>query len=63
MKNIKQALSIFYNCKLFGLHEWTCKAQEGIKSTDEELYGGLSGFKSYAQMYCKRCGEKSKLTL
>lgn len=44
-------------------HYWTSKADEGIKPTKEELEGGYEGLKSYTTMYCKTCGEKSKLTL
>ena len=44
------------NC-LTGMHDWTCKADQGIKPTQQELDAGVAGFNSYAQMYCKRCGE------
>ena len=47
------------NC-LGGIHDWTSKAQQGIKPTEEELSRGLAGFDSYATMYCARCGEVYK---
>ena len=56
MKKIHQ----FLNCKIFGTHHWTCKAAEGIKPNSTELSKGMSGFKMYSQMYCKRCGKFSK---
>ena len=43
-------------------HNWTCDASEGIKPTAEQLNSGLAGFKDYATMYCKKCGEISKLS-
>lgn len=44
---------------LFGIHEWTCKANEGIKPTEIKMT--IQGFKEYAKMYCKHCGKESKL--
>ena len=53
-------------CKL-GSHDWTCKAIEKIPPTEAEIEpgrkGNLDGFRSYAMMYCKRCGFKSTLTI
>lgn len=40
----------------FSGHDLTCKAQEGIPATQEQLDGGLDGFMDYATTYCKRCG-------
>jgi len=37
-------------------HNWTCKANEGIAPTKQQLSSGMDGFKDYARMYCKRCG-------
>lgn len=48
-------------CNIFGLHEWTSKASEGIKPTEDQVKRGLSGFADYAKMYCKHCGKESKL--
>jgi len=42
-------------------HQWTSKSLLGIEPTDEEVKAGMEGFKSYATMYCSRCGKKSKL--
>lgn len=42
-------------------HDWTCAAEEGIPATKEQMNGGVAGFWSYAQMYCKRCGEISSM--
>lgn len=39
----------------FSGHAWTSKAQQGIKPYPGET------FKSYAEMYCGRCGTRSKL--
>lgn len=50
---------------LTGDHDWTCKAQEGIKPDKDinwlNTQSVLEGFKSYSKMYCKRCGCVSKL--
>lgn len=43
-------------------HTWTSAASEGIKPTHKQLNSGLAGFKDYATMYCKKCGEISKLS-
>ncbi len=63
MRKILNQISDFYWCKILGVHDWTCKADQGIKPTEEDLYGGYEGLKSYTTMYCKKCEEKSKLTL
>jgi hypothetical protein len=47
-------------CKIFGLHTWTCKAEEGINPTNQQLKS-MKGFADYAKMYCKHCGKESKL--
>jgi len=47
-------------CKLFGMHNWTCAAEEGINPTKEQLEYGTAGFWDYAKMYCKDCGHVSK---
>ncbi len=44
----------------FGFHEWTCKAEQGIKPTLEQLRS-FSGFKEYSKMYCANCCKPSKL--
>ena len=50
------------------IFRWTCKNREGIKPTGDELpQPGDSAeklaqrFWLYAPMYCKRCGNPSKL--
>lgn len=43
------------------MHNWTCKADQGIPPTQEQTDGGIDGFFDYAKMYCKDCGEESKL--
>jgi len=48
-------------CHILGAHDWTSKAQEGIKPNHIELANPILGFKMYAQMYCKKCGKISKL--
>ena len=50
-------------CYIFSEHNWTCKAMEEIQPTEEEAINLEEGFKSYAKMYCKRCGKESKLNL
>lgn len=52
---MKTKLRKFFNCKIFGLHNWTCKASEEIDYSGESLY-------EYAKMYCKDCGKVSKLS-
>lgn len=52
---------IFKNIACFFLaHDWTSKSLQGIKPEGEELKS-ITGFKSYSEMYCLRCGKKSKL--
>jgi hypothetical protein len=48
---------------VIGDHQWTSAAQEGIKPTEAQLAAGMIGFKHYATMYCKHCGEISRLSL
>ena len=47
----------WFLCNWIPGHEWTCKAEEGIDPTPEEIAAGVGGFWHYAQMYCKRCGK------
>jgi len=44
-----------------GMHNWTSKAQEGIKPSLIQTNAGVEGFFDYAKMYCKDCGEESDL--
>lgn len=47
---------------LLGNHDWTCKAQQGIQPTPEQLTGDLvRGFREYSKMYCKHCLVESEL--
>ena len=48
---------------IIGDHEWTCKAEQGIKPTKEELTNPLVGFAIYSRMYCKHCGKVSHLSI
>jgi len=48
---------------LIGDHEWTCKAEQGIKPTKEELAVPFVGFQIYSAMYCKHCGRISALSI
>ena len=41
---------------LIGDHDWTCKAEQGIPPTQQQLDGGVAGFYDYAAVYCKHCG-------
>ena len=41
---------------VFGHHDWTCNAQEGMPPKPSQLAAGVIGFRDYAIMYCKRCG-------
>jgi hypothetical protein len=43
-------------CKIWGDHDWTCNAEQGIDPTEAEVRHGVHGFFHYAKMYCKRCG-------
>jgi hypothetical protein len=47
---------------LIGDHDWTCKAEEGIKPDKGSFTNPLEGFKEYSKMYCKRCGGVSDLS-
>ncbi len=51
-----------WHCKIWGFHDWTSAAQQGIPPTPEQLKTGIEGFNSYATMYCKRCGHISLLS-
>lgn len=44
-----------------GDHEWTSKAEQGIKPTEQDIKDGVQGFYRYAAMYCKHCGKGSDL--
>lgn len=46
-------------CHILGDHQWTSKADQGIKPSREELESS-QGFWKYARVYCSRCGEPSK---
>lgn len=45
-------------CRLLGDHDWTCKAEQGVKPSADELCDGLAGFDRYAQLFCSRCGRQ-----
>jgi len=57
-------LKTFINCKILKTHNWTCKAQENIKPTQEQLKKEniVNSFWDYAMMYCKDCGTVSELS-
>jgi hypothetical protein len=59
---MKKWISKIWNCRIWRLHDWTCAAEEGVKPTEKQLSGGFEGFMDYAKMYCRRCGEVSKLS-
>lgn len=54
-------------CLIIGGHDWTSKADEGVKPEFEKDLKEMSadeilnGFWDYAEMYCKRCGKSSGL--
>jgi hypothetical protein len=48
----------FFFCWLLRDHDWTCNAEENIPPTHEQVIGGVAGFWSYAQMWCRRCGKR-----
>jgi hypothetical protein len=52
---------------LIGDHEWTGAALDGIPPDDRikalAKKDPLAGFKEYSEMYCRRCGRKSDLSL
>ena len=44
-----------------GLHDWTCKAREGIKpDANRVATDTVSYFYEYAKMYCRDCGKVSR---
>jgi len=45
-------------CQILG-HDWTCKAEQGIKPNDDERTAGIVGFHHYARTYCSKCGKLS----
>jgi len=55
-------IKIFVQCKLFGLHDWTCAREQGIPATQDQISGGVQGFTNYAKLYCKDCGTISRLS-
>jgi len=61
MERIRRWFSIIVGCKMMGMHNWTSKAQEGIKPSLIQTNAGVEGFFDYAKMYCKDCGEESDL--
>lgn len=60
-KHVQKEIDIFMTCKLWGLHDWTCAAEQGIPPTTEQLKS-LDGFYDFAKMYCKRCNHISELS-
>ena len=46
----------------FGMHDWTCAAEEGIKATPEQIANGVDGFFDYAKMFCKNCGTVAEIS-
>ena len=50
-------------CHILSDHDWTNNAKEGIPPTPQETAAGFLGFRSYAAMYCKRCGHYSALSI
>lgn len=59
---MKNLLKRIFLCGLFGFHDWTSKALQGIPPTKEDAEGGELGFWIYAKMYCKCCGKVSELS-
>jgi hypothetical protein len=57
MKEILTILKIVIRCGIFGIHDYTCLAAEGIPPTKAQREGGVEGFWDYAQCYCKKCGK------
>lgn len=49
-------IKVFFQCKVFKMHNWTCATEQGIPATTEQLKGGAAGFWDYSKMYCKDCG-------
>lgn len=56
-------LSTFWNCRIWHDHDWTSAVMEGEKPTRAQLETGVLGFWQYAEMYCKRCGRVSQLSI
>lgn len=54
--NVAARALAWIRCRLFGDHDWTCKAALRIKPSADELRDGMAGFDRYAQMFCARCG-------
>lgn len=55
MGRIHEAMIQFILCHIFGAHDWTCNANEGIKPTPEQIAAGVDGFNDYAKGYCRHC--------
>jgi hypothetical protein len=48
---------LFGRLKCFiGMHDVTCKHDEGIDITKEQMSRGLEGLSEYCALYCKRDG-------
>lgn len=58
---MSKLLKKIFLCWIIGFHDWTCKAEEGIPPTKEEVES-TKGFFIYATMYCKRCNKVSDLS-
>lgn len=59
---VRSFFSRLWNCRIWRFHKWTCNHEQGIKPTKEQLENGIEGFYDYAKMYCKICGNESKLS-
>ena len=58
---MKKLLTKLVTCWMFGDHDWTCAAKEGVPPTREQLKD-INGFLDYARMYCRRCGKESDIS-
>ena len=50
------AIKTLIACKIFGSHEWTSRAEQGVKPQPGD------SFVDYATMYCSRCGCVSSIS-
>ena len=62
MAKTLELLKVIWVCRIWGMHTWTCAAEQGKPPTPEQVAGGIKGFWDYARMYCARCGRESEVS-
>lgn len=61
VKRVCRYVVVFWKCKVWRYHKWTCASLKGIDITEEQATSKC-GLWEYAKMYCDRCGHVSALS-